>query len=70
MEKERSIMMMNATNIIFKLQIVAMLVLTAGWGWSAGNFTPADAPFLNPLLHCIPNSAVTGAGTAIFPRTW
>lgn len=47
-------MMTNTTNIIFKLQVVAILVLTAGWGWSAGNFTPAGAPFLNPLLHCIP----------------
>ena len=42
------------TNIISKLQIVAILLLFAGWGWSGGNFTPSDAPFINPLLHCIP----------------
>lgn len=42
------------TNIISKLQITAILLLFAGWGWSGGNFTPSDAPFINPLLHCIP----------------
>lgn len=31
-----------------------MLLMFTGWGWSAGNFTPGDAPFINPLLHCIP----------------
>ena len=36
------------------LQIMAILLMFAGWGWTGGNFTPGDAPFLNPLLHCIP----------------
>ena len=42
------------TNITSKLQIAAILLLFAGWGWTGGNFTPSDAPFINPLLHCIP----------------
>ena len=41
-------------NVLSKLQIAAILLLFAGWGWSGGNFTPSDAPFINPLLHCIP----------------
>ncbi|HCI80490.1 MAG TPA: hypothetical protein DHW02_12460 [Ktedonobacter sp.] len=42
------------TNTASKLQIAAILLLFAGWGWTGGNFTPSDAPFINPLLHCIP----------------
>ena len=42
------------TNVLSKLQIVAILLLFTGWGWTGGNFTPGDAPFINPLLHCIP----------------
>lgn len=42
------------TNVTSRLQIAAILLLFAGWGWSGGNFTPSDAPFINPLLHCIP----------------
>ncbi len=46
--------MNQAANVIGKLQIAALIVLTAGWGWSGGNFTPGDAPFWNPLVHCTP----------------
>jgi len=42
------------TNVTSTLQIAAILILFAGWGWSGGNFTPSDAPLFNPLLHCIP----------------
>lgn len=42
------------TNTRSTLQIAAILLMFAGWGWTGGNFTPGDAPFLNPLLHCIP----------------
>lgn len=37
-----------------RLQVTAILVMAVGQGWSAGNFTPSDAPFWNPLLHLIP----------------
>jgi hypothetical protein len=42
------------TNLLSKLQITAILLMFTGWGWSGGNFTPSDAPFINPLLHCLP----------------
>ncbi len=44
----------NTTNLISKLQIAALVLLTAGLGWTGGNFTPQDAPAWNYLLHCIP----------------
>jgi len=47
-------MITNLTNVIFKLRVVAITLMMAGWGWAAGNFTPSGAPFLNPLLHCVP----------------
>ncbi len=46
--------MTNLHGFISKLQVAAILLMTAGWGWTSGNFTPADAPFINPLLHAIP----------------
>ncbi len=46
--------MTNISIFISKLQVAAILLMTAGWGWNGGNFTPADAPFINPLLHTIP----------------
>ena len=46
--------MTNANGLIAKPQVMAILLMTAGWGWNGGNFTPADAPFINPLLHFIP----------------
>ena len=47
-------MITNTQNFIFKLQITAIILMAAGWGWNAGNFTPSGAPFWNPLLHGIP----------------
>ncbi|HEV2582657.1 MAG TPA: hypothetical protein VGT44_17500 [Ktedonobacteraceae bacterium] len=47
-------MMTSTEKLIYKLQVVAFLLSTAGWGWAAGNFTPSGAPFINPLLHTIP----------------
>jgi hypothetical protein len=60
-------MMTNTTtqNFIFKLQVVALLVMVAGWGWSDGNFTPPDQP-LNTLLHCIPLVLLTVFGLQFF----
>ncbi len=39
--------------ITSKLQIVAVVLMFAGSGWSGGNFTPQDAPLWNYLLHCV-----------------
>ena len=30
---------------IFKLQITALLLIAAGYGWAGGRFIPADSPF-------------------------
>ncbi len=30
------------------------MVLAAGWGWFAGNFTPAGSDWWNYLIHAIP----------------
>ncbi|MHB8600086.1 MAG: hypothetical protein ACYDER_25150 [Ktedonobacteraceae bacterium] len=35
-------------------QITGIVLLAAGLGWSGANFTPADAPWWNFLLHTIP----------------
>ena len=44
----------NISVLISKLQIIAVVLMIAGLGWSGGNFTPQDAPAWNYLLHCIP----------------
>ena len=55
----------NTHNFIFKLQVIALLVMAAGWGWSDGNFTPPNQP-LNTLLHCIPLVLLTIFGLQFF----
>ena len=35
-------------------QIAGIILLAAGWGWAGANFTPADSPWWNYLLHTIP----------------
>ena len=35
-------------------QIAGIVLLAAGWGWAGANFTPADSPWWNYLLHTIP----------------
>jgi hypothetical protein len=55
--------MTNAS--ISRLQIASILVMAAGQGWSAGNFTPSDAPVWNPLLHLIPVLLVLVLGLPI-----
>lgn len=35
-------------------QCTGIVVLAAGLGWAGSNFTPADAPWWNYLLHTIP----------------
>ncbi|GAC1627893.1 MAG: hypothetical protein NVS4B11_25460 [Ktedonobacteraceae bacterium] len=44
----------NTQNLTSKLQIVAIVLMTFGWGWSGGNFTPQGASIWNYLAHCIP----------------
>ncbi len=44
----------NTQNLISKLQISALVLMTAALGWTGGNFTPQDSPAWNYLLHCIP----------------
>src|SRR5260370_37293274 len=49
----KPIMNTNTQNFISKLQITAIILLSAGWGWAGGNFS-AGLPLWNVLLHCIP----------------
>lgn len=49
----KPIMNTNTQSFISKLQITAIILLTAGWGWAGGNFS-AGLPLWNMLLHCIP----------------
>ena len=46
--------MTNTEKVISRLQIAAIILIAAGWGWIGGNFTPSDAPLWNFLLHTIP----------------
>ncbi|HKF38294.1 MAG TPA: hypothetical protein VKB35_15465 [Ktedonobacteraceae bacterium] len=46
--------MTNTERVISRLQVAAIILMAAGFGWAGGNFTPSDAPFWNPLLHTIP----------------
>ena len=55
----------NTQNFIFKLQVVALFIMAAGWGWNDGNFTPPDQP-INTLLHCIPLVLLTVFGVQFF----
>lgn len=58
--------MTNTQNIVSKCQVAAILLMTAGWGWIGGNFTPSDAPIWNFLLHCIPILLLLVMGTQVF----
>ena len=46
--------MTNTEKVISRLQVAAIILMAAGWGWIGGNFTPSDAPLWNFLLHTIP----------------
>ena len=35
-------------------QVTGIILLAAGLGWAGGNFTPANSPLWNYLLHTIP----------------
>lgn len=59
-------MMTNTEKITSKLQIAAVMLMTAGWGWSGGNFTPQDAPIWNYLAHCIPIALLLVLGLQLF----
>ena len=59
-------MMTNTEKITAKLQIAAVMLMTAGWGWSGGNFTPQDAPIWNYLAHCIPIVLLLVLGLQLF----
>lgn len=43
----------NVNNATSKLKVAAVVLMTAGWGWIGGNFTPVGASIWNYLLHCI-----------------
>ena len=59
-------MMTNTEKITSKLQIAAAMLMTAGWGWSGGNFTPQDAPLWNYLAHCLPIALLLVLGLQLF----
>ncbi len=59
-------MMTNTEKITSKLQIAAVMLMTAGWGWSGGNFTPQDAPIWNYLAHCVPIALLLVLGLQLF----
>jgi len=59
-------MMTNTEKITSKLQIAAVMLMTAGWGWSGGNFTPQDAPLWNYLAHCLPIALLLVLGLQLF----
>ena len=42
------------------------MLMTAGWGWSGGNFTPQDAPIWNYLAHCVPIVLLLILGLQLF----
>ena len=58
-------MMTNAEKITSKLQITAIILMTAGSGWSGGNFTQG-LPLWNMLLHCIPIALLLAMSLLIF----
>lgn len=57
--------MTNTQNFTFKLQIVALILMAAGWGWAGGNFS-SGMPLWNVLLHCIPILLLLIIGLQIF----
>ena len=46
-------MMTNLTHFIYKLQVTAIVLMVAGWGWAGGNFS-SGLPLWNVLLHLVP----------------
>lgn len=58
--------MTNASNAISKLQITAILLMTAGWGWTDGNFIPVGSAVGNYLAHCIPLVLLLIMGVQMF----
>ncbi|BCL80751.1 hypothetical protein ccbrp13_32160 [Ktedonobacteria bacterium brp13] len=57
--------MTNTQKFTFKLQIVALILMAAGWGWADGNFS-SGLPLWNVLLHCIPILLLLIIGLQIF----
>ena len=43
----------NTSTVVSKLKVAAVILMTAGWGWIGGNFTPLGASIWNYLAHCI-----------------
>src|SRR5258708_18725621 len=62
----KPIMNTNTQNFISKLQITAIILLSAGWGWAGGKFR-SGLPLWNVLLHCIPILLLFVIRLQIFP---
>lgn len=61
--------MTNITNLGYKLQIAAIVLMISGSGWNGGNFTPVDAPWWNYFLHFVPSLIMMVLCTAFFQRS-
>ena len=68
-ERYRVHIMTNATNLVYKLQIAAIVLMISGSGWNGGNFTPVDAPWWNYFLHFVPTLIMLVLCIAFFQRS-